>query len=139
MNDESIDDGAEEKMTSLIKNVTQSAEISAQELRFLLDCREKNKVHFTLIDIREIIEYSTISIKGTDLLLPTSNIHTCMNQLQKLKENFLIFYCRSGNRTAQMLQILRRMGFTNIAHLSRGIIDFGGEKLKNAPLPKNMK
>ena len=128
----------EEKMLSLIQTVQHSCEISSDELIYLLECRTKQKVNFTLIDIRELFEYSDLSIKGTDLLLPTSNIHANMDQLTKRKGGFLIFYCRTANRTAQMLFILRRMGFEHIAHLSRGIVDFRGEKLKNAPLPKNI-
>jgi predicted sulfurtransferase len=31
------------------------------------------------------------------------------------------------------------MGFLNIAHLSGGIAKYHGEKLKNAPLPKNIR
>jgi rhodanese-related sulfurtransferase len=136
--DVGFNDKDEEKMLSLVKTVQQSCELSSDELVFLLECRAKQKVDFTLIDIREIFEYTDMSIKGTDLLLPTSTIHTNMDQLTKRKGSFLIFYCRTANRTAQMLFILRRMGFAHIAHLSRGIVDFRGEKLKNAPLPKNI-
>lgn len=129
----------EDEMIKFVQNITQSSDITSHELELLLDGRSKNKIQFTLIDIREIFEYSSLSIKGTDLLLPTSSIHTSMEQLNAFKGHFLIFYCRTGNRTFQMLNILKRMGFTNIAHLTRGIVDFGGEKLKNAPLPKNIK
>ncbi|MDD3342508.1 MAG: rhodanese-like domain-containing protein [Sulfurospirillaceae bacterium] len=125
-------------MLSLLKTVQNNCEISSDELNFLLECRAKQKVDFTLIDIREIFEYSDSSIKGTDLLLPTSMIHMNMDQLAKRKGSFMIFYCRTGNRTAQMLFMLRRMGFTHIAHLTKGIVNFRGEKLKNAPLPKNL-
>lgn len=134
-----MSDQAEEQMLNLLKNIAQNPDISSHDLEFLLDCRAKNKIHFTLVDIREVYEYSSFCIKGTDLLLPTSNLHIHMDQLLKFKESFIIFYCLSGGRTSQVLHILRRMGFLKIAHLSRGIIDFSGEKLKNAPLPKNIK
>ena len=127
------------EMMELVHNVLQNSDISSAELKYLLECRAKGKVDFMLIDIREMFEYTSASIKGCDLLLPTSTIHTCMEELQKHKNDFIILYCRTGNRTAQMLQILKRMGFSKIAHLGRGIVDFNGEKLKNAPLPKNIK
>jgi len=126
-------------MMKFMQHVTQSSDLTSAELELLLDSRAKHKIDFTLIDIREIFEYTSVSIKGTDLLLPTSNIHVCMDQLNALKGHFLVLYCRTGNRTFQMLNILKRMGFNNIAHLTRGIVEFGGEKLKNAPLPKNIK
>jgi len=134
-----MDNEGDNEMMELVNTVLQNSDISSAELKYLLECREKGKIDFTLIDIREMFEYTSMSIKGCDLLLPTSTIHLCMEELQKRKGSFLILYCRTGNRTAQMLQILKRMGFSKIAHLGRGIVDFNGEKLKNAPLPKNIK
>ena len=112
------------------------SEISDFQLKKLLECRENGKVDFTLIDIREMFEYSDLSIKNTDMLLPTSTIHMYMNKLEQLKDSFIVLYCRTGNRTGQMVHILKRMGFKKIAHLSDGIVQFSGEKLRNAPLPE---
>jgi len=111
-------------------------ELSDTELKELLICKENGEVDFKLIDIREMFEYSDLSIKGTDILFPTSTMHMHMNELEKIKDSFIILYCRTGSRTGQMLNILKRMGFRKIAHLSDGIVQFSGEKLKNAPLPK---
>lgn len=129
----------EEHMVSLVQTLAQSSEVSADELHFLLSMRAKGKISFLLIDIREMYEYSALSIKGTDLLLPTSTIHTSLEQLARNKGQLMIFYCRTASRTFQMIQILKRMGFTSIAHLSRGIVEYKGEKLKNAPLPSEKK
>jgi rhodanese-related sulfurtransferase len=112
-----------------------TSEISDKELKNLLTCKENGEIDFTLIDIREMFEYSDLSINGTDLLLPTSTIHTKMNILEDIKDNFIILYCRTGNRTGHMLNILQRMGFKKIAHLSDGIVQFSGDTSKNAPLP----
>ncbi len=111
------------------------SEVSDNELKKFLTCRENGEIDFKLIDIREMFEYSDLSIDGTDLLLPTSTIHTKMDELQKLKDSFIILYCRTGNRTGHMLGILQRMGFQKIAHLSDGIVQFSGKTSKNAPLP----
>lgn len=138
--DEPINDEWSEKaMINLVKTVTKSCEVSGEELHVMLNLRAQKRLDFVLIDIREIYEYSQSSIKGTDMLLPTSTIHQHMDELKKLSSKLLIFYCHIGGRTTQMLFILRRMGFSNIAQLSGGIDAFHGEKLKNAPLPKTMK
>ena len=128
----------DDRMIQLVQNVSKSHEISAEELQFLLACRAKGKAEFLLIDIREIIEYSALCIKGTDMLLPTSTIHLAMDELTKSKNNLIILYCYSSSRTFQMVHILKRMGFTKIAHLDGGIMEYRGEKLKNAPLPQNI-
>ncbi len=127
----------DDRMMEIVNTVAKSHEVSAEELQFLLSCRSKGKIDFLLIDIREIPEYTALSIKGTDLLLPTSTIHYHMDELIKHKNTLMIFYCYSSSRTFQMVHILQRMGLLKIAHLSGGIMEYRGEKLKNAPLPKN--
>jgi len=123
-------------MISTCKDIESlGTELSDEQLKELIACRKQNKVKFKLIDIREIFEYSDLSIKNTDILFPTSIMHMNMEKLENIKDDFLILYCRTGSRTGQMLSILKRMGFTKIAHLSDGIVQFSGEKLKNAPLP----
>ena len=131
------DEWSEDAMMNLVKTVTKSCEVSGEELHVMLNLRAQKRLDFVLIDIREMYEYSESSIKGTDILMPTSTIHQHMDELKKLANKLLIFYCHIGGRTTQMIFILRRMGFSNIAQLSGGIDAFHGEKLKNAPLPKN--
>ena len=113
-----------------------NGQISDFELKSLLTCRTNGEIKFELVDIREMFEYSDLSIKGTDLLLPTSTIHLHMDKLEEMKDSFIILYCRTGNRTRQMLNILTRMGFKKIAHLNKGIVQYSGEKLKNALIPE---
>ena len=126
-------------MMNLVKTVSRSCEVSGEELHVMLNLRAQKRLDFLLIDIREMYEYSESSIKGTDILMPTSTIHQHMDELKKLASKLLIFYCHVGGRTTQMIFILRRMGFSNIAQLSGGIDVFHGEKLKNAPFPKNIR
>lgn len=128
----------DDRMIQLVQNVSKSHEVSPDELQFLLACRAKGKLDFLLIDIREMVEYSALSIKGTDVLLPTSTIHLAMDELVKRKNSLIILYCYSSSRTFQMVHILKRMGFSKIAHLEGGIMEYRGEKLKNAPLPQNI-
>ena len=128
----------EERMMQMVQSVSKSHELNAEELQFLLSCRTKGKLDFLLIDIREIVEYSALSIKGTDFLLPTSTIHLVIDELAKQKHRLIILYCYSSSRTFQMVHILKRMGFSKIAHLEGGIMEYRGEKLKNAPLPQNI-
>jgi len=133
------DEWSDEAMMNLVKTVTRSCEVSGEELHVMLNLRAQRRLDFLLIDIREMYEYSQTSIKGTDILMPTSTIHQHIDELKKLAGKLLIFYCHIGGRTSQMIFILRRMGFSNIAQLSGGIDAFHGEKLKNAPLPKNIR
>ncbi|MFK5881874.1 MAG: rhodanese-like domain-containing protein [Sulfurospirillum sp.] len=120
------------------KRVFSSAQVKDEDLQELLRYKEEGKFDFKLIDIREIYEYSDRSIDKTDLLYPTTLLHRHIEDLEKIKDEHIILYCRTGNRTEQVLMILKRMGFDKIAHLSEGIIAYSGKTGKNTKLPKNI-
>ncbi len=119
------------------ERIFSDGQVKSKDLEKLLDHRKKGDIDFKLIDIREVYEYSDRSIDGTDLLYPTTLFHKYIDELNNIKDENIILYCRTGNRTGQVLQILKRMGFENIAHLTLGIVEYDGKTSKNAKIPKN--
>lgn len=118
---------------STFAEIFQTNQVSDQQLQDMLTCREQKELDFTLIDIREDFEFRDLSIKGCDLLLPTSTIHQHMEALEeRFKDKPIILYCRTGVRTGHMIKVLKRMGFTYVAHLTLGITQYSGITLKNA-------
>jgi len=113
-------------------------QMSSDALQALLEARKKGEIKFTLIDIREVFEYTGSSITGTDLLLPTSMIQKHLDKLEALKEEPVILYCRTGNRTEQVMTALERMGHDKVVHLSRGIISFTGDTIQGAEIPNKL-
>ncbi len=109
--------------------------MSSDALQSLLKARGEGIVKFTLVDIREVYEFESASIDGTDLLLPTSVIQAHLDKLEALKDEPVILYCRTGNRTGQVMAALERMGYEKIVHLSRGILSFTGATSHKAELP----
>ena len=74
-----------------------------------------------LVDVREPSEHSEFNIGG--LLIPLGKIQAMeVDQLDALKDQELILYCRSGNRSGQACQILDMMGFTNTKNLQGGML-----------------
>jgi len=118
------------------ERVFSSGQIKSNDLEELLKYRQEDKIDFKLIDIREIYEYSDESIDGTDLLYPTTIFHKYIDDLNAMKNENIILYCRTGNRTGQVLGILKTMDFKNIAHLTLGIVSYSGKTSKNAKLPQ---
>ncbi len=121
-----------------LQEMLQNKQMSSDALQALLEAREKGDIKFTLIDIREVFEYTSSSIDGTDLLLPTSMLQAHLDKLEALKDEPVVLYCRTGNRTGQVMMALERMGYTNIVHLSRGIIAYNGKTSHNAELPNEL-
>jgi rhodanese-related sulfurtransferase len=121
-----------------LQQMLSNKQMSSDALQVLLKAREAGEIKFSLIDIREVFEYTSSSIDGTDMLLPTSVIQNHLDKLEAKKEEPVILYCRTGNRTGQVMMALERMGFDKIVHLSRGIISYDGPTSHNAALPNEL-
>ena len=91
--------------------------ITAEEVKTRMDAGEK--LH--IIDVREPHENTEFNIGGT--LIPLGNIQSMqLDELDELKNEELIFYCRSGNRSGQACLILEMAGFTNVKNLIGGML-----------------
>lgn len=74
-----------------------------------------------LVDVREPGEHSEFNIGG--LLVPLGRIRSMQaDELDELKDQEVICYCRSGNRSGMACQVLESMGFTNTVNLVGGMI-----------------
>ncbi len=83
--------------------------------------RISNGEKLNLVDVREISEHNEFNIGG--VLIPLGKIKTMeIDQLEALKDQEIIFYCRSGNRSGQACQILDMLGFTNTKNLLGGML-----------------
>jgi rhodanese-related sulfurtransferase len=91
--------------------------ITTTELKDRISKGEK----LNLVDVREPSEHSEFNIGG--LLIPLGKIQAMeVDQLDALKDQELILYCRSGNRSGQACQILDMLGFTNTKNLQGGML-----------------
>ena len=93
--------------------------ITAEEVKKRLDAGEK--LH--IIDVREPHENAEFNIGG--LLLPLGKVQTMqIDEIEDLKNEEVIVYCRSGNRSGQACQILELAGFTNTRNLVGGMLNW---------------
>jgi rhodanese-related sulfurtransferase len=91
--------------------------ITAEELKARLDAGEK----LNLVDVREPHEHADFNIGGT--LIPLGKIQTMqVDELEDLKNDEVIVYCRSGNRSGQAAMILDMLGFKNTKNLVGGML-----------------
>ena len=83
--------------------------INAEELRMRIAARE----NINLVDVREPDERAAFNIGGT--FIPLGKIQTMeTDEIDELKNEEVVIYCRSGNRSGQACLILETMGFTNV-------------------------
>jgi rhodanese-related sulfurtransferase len=91
--------------------------ISVEELKARLDAGET--LH--LLDVREPSEHAEFNIGGT--LLPLGRIRNMeTDAIENWKDQEVICYCRSGNRSGQACMILESAGFTNVTNVTGGMM-----------------
>ncbi|MFN4285862.1 MAG: rhodanese-like domain-containing protein [Lacibacter sp.] len=91
--------------------------ITVAELKARLDAGEA----VNLVDVREPSEHAEFNIGG--ILLPVGQILAMQTDaIDHLKDQEVIFYCRSGARSANAAQFAETMGFTNTYNLVGGML-----------------
>jgi rhodanese-related sulfurtransferase len=91
--------------------------ITVEELKSRMDNGEK----INLVDVREPHENADFNIGGT--LLPLGKIQTMqVDDIEDLKSEEVILYCRSGNRSGQACLILDMLGFKDTKNLTGGMV-----------------
>ena len=92
--------------------------ITAEEAKELMD----TETDYIILDVRTEEEYNESHIPGA-LLLPNETIGT--DEISELpdKDQLILIYCRSGNRSAQAAEKLVDLEYTNVYDFG-GIIDW---------------
>lgn len=91
--------------------------ISVEEVKSRLDAGES--LH--LLDVREPSERAEFNIGGE--FLPLGRIRMMETDvIDNWKDQEVICYCRSGNRSGQACMILESTGFTNVKNLTGGML-----------------
>ena len=93
--------------------------ITVEELKQKMD----SGVNIRLIDCREPHEYEEANLGGK--LIPLGKIQTMqIEEIEDWKDDEVIVYCRSGNRSMIACLMLDQMGFSNTCNVAGGIIDW---------------
>ncbi|OQP59163.1 NADH oxidase [Niastella vici] len=91
--------------------------ITIEEVKERLDRGEQ--LH--LVDVREPHERAEFNIGGAHIPLGQVQMMQ-VDELNNLKNEEVIVYCRSGNRSGQAAMILETLGFTNAKNLAGGMM-----------------
>ena len=94
-------------------------QITVEQLKARLDNGEKLNV----LDVREASEYAEDHLDGILVPLPQILAYQ-IDDLEQYKEQELIIYCRSGNRSMQACMALETAGFENVVNVMGGIVEW---------------
>jgi sulfur-carrier protein adenylyltransferase/sulfurtransferase len=89
-------------------------EISVEELKKKLDAKEDVFV----LDVREPHEYQICNIGGN--LIPLGELPKRVSELDSSRN--IVAHCKSGKRSSDAVEFLRKAGFTKVQNLTGGIM-----------------
>ncbi|NNF05010.1 MAG: molybdopterin-synthase adenylyltransferase MoeB [Rhodothermales bacterium] len=83
------------------------------------DMRRKNSDHL-LLDVRMPAEVEIADIGGT--VIPMSELQDRLDEIESFRDRDVVVMCRSGGRSARVVQVLRSLGFEKAVNLEGGIL-----------------
>jgi rhodanese-related sulfurtransferase len=93
--------------------------ITVEELKARMDSGEK----LNILDVREDVERADFHIGGTHFRLRRIQ-DMAIEEIEDLKDEEVIIYCRSGNRSQMAALMLEHMGFKNTVNVTGGMLDW---------------
>jgi molybdopterin/thiamine biosynthesis adenylyltransferase/rhodanese-related sulfurtransferase len=97
--------------------------ITANQLKDMLDARDRGETDFLLVDVREPNEAEIVSIPGA-VLIPKNEflIGDALSSLPQDKP--VVLHCKVGGRSAEVLAVLKAAGFADATHLGGGVLSW---------------
>ena len=108
-------------------NISNESTIRYVSMDEIVEIMNENE-NYIILDARTFEEYNQGHIPNA-ICIPNETIDE--NVINKLpnKEQLILIYCRSGNRSKQAANKLQKLGYTNLIEFG-GIIDWKGEIVK---------
>lgn len=93
----------------------------------IVEIMEENE-GYIILDVRTIEEYNEGHIPNA-ICIPNETIDENVVNILPDKNQLILIYCRSGNRSKQATDKLENLGYTNLIEFG-GIMDWKGEIVK---------
>ncbi|PSS43856.1 adenylyltransferase/sulfurtransferase MoeZ [Arthrobacter woluwensis] len=95
--------------------------IDARRLATMLGERDAGTRDFLLVDVRETGERDIVAIPGS-VLIPQGRILAGDAWDELPRDTEIVFHCKAGSRSANVLAAARREGYTKVSHLDGGVL-----------------
>ena len=112
------------RMNKKEKNIENEVVIKHVSMNDIVQIMKENE-NYIILDVRTQSEYNQGHIPNA-ICIPNETIdENVVNKLSD-KNQMILVYCRSGNRSKQAAEKLKKLGYTNLIEFG-GIIDWKGE------------
>ena len=110
-------------------NINNTEENTETPIRYvsmdeIVEIMEENE-NYIILDVRTIEEYNEGHIPNA-ICIPNETIDESVTKKLTDKNQLILIYCRSGNRSKQATEKLKNLGYTNLVEFG-GIMDWNGE------------
>ena len=105
---------------------------SAPDEISVAEAAEKYQAGVFLLDVRTPEEWEAVHIPDTTLI-PLDDLETRLEELPQGVE--IVVVCRSGNRSVEGRDILRKAGFTSVTSMAGGVNDWKSQGLPTVSGP----
>jgi adenylyltransferase/sulfurtransferase len=95
--------------------------VDAKQLAGMLAARDAGELDFELVDVRERGEHDIVSIEGSKLI-PQGVILAGEAWTELPQDKEIVFHCKSGARSAAVLEAALKAGYSRVSHLDGGIL-----------------
>ena len=95
--------------------------VTATQLATMLASRKAGLKDFELVDVRETGEHAIVSIDGS-VLIPQGRILGGEAWAELPQDKDIVFHCKAGTRSANVLEAARKAGYERVSHLDGGIL-----------------
>jgi molybdopterin/thiamine biosynthesis adenylyltransferase/rhodanese-related sulfurtransferase len=107
--------------------------VTATQLATMLASRKAGLKDFDLVDVREPGEYDIVRIDGA-VLIPQGRILAGEAWPEIPQDRDVVFLCKAGTRSANVLAAARKAGYQRVSHLDGGILAWVREVEPNKPV-----
>ena len=107
--------------------------VTATQLATMLASRNAGLKDFDLVDVREPGEYDIVRIDGA-VLIPQGRILAGEAWPEIPQDRDVVFLCKAGTRSANVLAAARKAGYQRVSHLDGGILAWVREVEPNKPV-----
>ena len=106
------------------KDINEEVNIRYVSMDEIVEIMEQNE-DYIILDVRTHEEYAVGHIPNA-ICIPNETIDKdVINELPD-KNQLILIYCRSGNRSKQATEKLKKLGYTNLVEFG-GIMDWNGK------------
>lgn len=107
--------------------------VTATQLATMLASRKAGLKDFDLVDVREPGEFEIVRIDGA-VLIPQGRILAGEAWPEIPQDRDIVFLCKAGTRSANVLAAARKAGYQRVSHLDGGILAWVREVEPHKPV-----